>query len=212
MATASPRLPASQGRRSFLKKGVLGGALLALGGIGVLASRRTRPVPLPSEGLLVLDWREYAVLMSIASRLLPGGEGFPSISQAGVGLRADRALSLAEPNAANEVKQLLRLFDNALAGFLFGGRVRPFTALSSEEQDEVLAEWQSSGIELRRTGFQALRTLAVASYFAAPLSWPAVHYPGPPQGFHQPEAPTWRGGGEKRADGNGVFHPETSRD
>lgn len=212
MATASPQSAPDQGRRSFLKKGVLGGVLLAIGGVGLLASRRTRPIPLPSEGLLVLDWREYAILMSVASRLLPAGEGFPSASQVGVGVHADRALSLAEPNAAKEVKQLLRLFDNALAGFLFGGRVRPFTSLPSEEQDEVLAEWQSSRLQLRRTGFQALRTLAIASYFAAPLSWPAVHYPGPPQGFHQPEAPAWRGGGQKRPDGNGVFHPETSRD
>lgn len=186
--------------------------MLAIGGAGLLASRRTRPAPLPAEGLRVLDWREYAVLMSVAARLVPAGEDFPSLEQVGLGLKADRILSLVDPAAAKELKQLLRLFDNALAGFLFGGRIHPFTALPSEQQDQVLAQWQSSRLQIRRTGFQALRTLAVASYFGSPLSWPAVHYPGPPAGFHQPHAPIWRGGAEKRPDGNGVFHPHSSSD
>ncbi|HEX4803047.1 MAG TPA: hypothetical protein VFV14_06030, partial [Myxococcaceae bacterium] len=123
-----------------------------------------------------------------------------------------RILSRADPSAAKEVKQLLILFENALAGFIFGGRVEPFTRLSAGEQDEVLREWQSSRLRLRRTGFQALRTLAIAGYFGSSRSWPAVQYPGPPPGFHQPDAPAWRGGDEKRPEGNGVFHPESADD
>jgi hypothetical protein len=35
-----------------------------------------------------------------------------------------------------------------------------------------------------------------------------VNYPGPPRGFHQPDAPVWKGGGQPRPEGNGVFHEE----
>jgi hypothetical protein len=188
---------ALQGRRSFLKKGVFGGLVLALGGGGFLASRRSWMLPVPAQGLLVLDPTEYAILMSIAARMVPGGEGFPSVQEVNVGLNADGILARSDPAAAREVKQLLKLFENALAGFLFGGRLHPFTRLATDDQDRVLREWQSSRLEIRRTGITALRTLVIASYFGSPLSWPALHYPGPPPGFHRPDAPVWRGG-EKR--------------
>lgn len=203
---------ALQGRRSFLKKGIFGGFLLALGGAGFLASRRSRLLPPPAQGLLILDATEYAVLTSIAARMVPGGEGFPKVQEVDVGVIADQILARSDPAVAKEVKQLLNLFENALAGFLFSGRIRPFTSLAAGDQDRVLQEWESSRLDIRRTGFSALRTLVIAGYFGSPLSWSAVHYPGPPQGFHQPDAPVWRGGGEKRPEGNGVFHAESSRD
>jgi len=212
MDTAHQPTSTPGSRRGFLKKGIFGGLILAVCGGGFLASRRGRSIPLPQEGLKVLDPSEYAVLMAIATRLIPEGEGFPSVEQVGVGLNADRILAQTDPAAAREVKQLLNLFENALAGFLFGGRIRPLTDLAGADQDEVLRDWESSRLAIRRTGFAALRTLALASYFGSPLSWPAVHYSGPPPGFHQPEAPVWRGGGVSRPDGNGVFHPESSSD
>jgi hypothetical protein len=212
MDTAGQPTSVAESRRGFLKKGIFGGLILAVGGAGFLASRRSRTVPLPTQGLEVLDPAEYSVLMAIAARLVPDGEGFPSAQEVGVGLNADRILARTDPAAAKEVKQLLRLFENALAGFIFAGRIRPFTRLAPPDQDEVLGEWQSSRLEIRRTGFTALRTLVLASYFGSPASWPAVHYPGPPPGFHQPDAPAWRGGGETRPEGNGVFHREASND
>src|SRR5262249_43866958 len=142
-----------------------------------------------------------------AARVLPEAEGFRSVWEVGAGANADRILTLADPAAAKELKQLLRLFENALAGFIFDRRIHAFTSLSPSEQDQALRDWQSSRLQIRRTGFQALRTLVLAAYFSSPLTWQTVRYPGPPTGFHQPDAPVWRGGGEKRPDGNGVFHP-----
>ena len=49
-------------RRSLLKKGLFGGAVLAVGGAGFLASRGTKRVALPPEGLKVLSEDEYAVV------------------------------------------------------------------------------------------------------------------------------------------------------
>lgn len=199
-------------RRTFLKKGLLGGFVLSIGGAGFLLTRSTRQVALPDQLLAVLDPTEYSVLQAVAGRLIPQRAGFPTVQQVGAALNADRILLLADPCARKEVKQLLKLFENALAGFLFGGRLRPFTQLAPEEQDAVLGEWQNSRLQIRRTGFQALRTLAMAAYFGSPLTWAASGYPGPPEGFHQRYAPVWKGGGAKRPEGNGVYHPELSRE
>jgi hypothetical protein len=38
--------------------------------------------------------------------------------------------------------------------------------------------------------------------------WPVVGYPGPPVAFHDAAAPVWKGGGQPRPDGPGVFREE----
>jgi len=199
-------------RRSVLKKGLLGGALLALGGAGLLATRGTRRVPLPKEPLTVLSADEFAVVHAIAERVLAPRPGAPTVDQLNVGYTVDVILSRAGEDVRKELKQLLGLFENGLAGFLFGGRTKPFTQLAPEAQDDVLREWRDSRLELRRTGYQALRTLVGAAYYSSKDSYAAVGYPGPPEGFHQPDAPEWRGGGQPRPEGNGVFHEEGGTD
>src|SRR5687767_11904154 len=69
-------------RRSLLKRGLMGGALLAVGGGSALALRRTKLVPLPKEGLSVLDPVEYAIMHAIGARVVPAREGFPQLDVA----------------------------------------------------------------------------------------------------------------------------------
>src|SRR5260370_40588112 len=97
MDTAGQASSLPHSRRGFLKKGIFGGLILAVGGGGFLASRRGRSIPLPPEGLKVLDPGEYAVLMAIAARLIPEGEGFPPVEQVGGGLNTDRSPAPNEP-------------------------------------------------------------------------------------------------------------------
>jgi hypothetical protein len=198
-------------RRSLLKRGLLGGSLLGLGGLGFLALRGGRLVPVPPDGLRVFSPREFAVLDAVAHRLVRPRAGWPTVEELGVALAADRIAERTEPSAQKELKQLLGLFENGLAGFLFGGRTHPFTALDGEEQDRVLAEWRDSNLALRRTGFSALRTLVLAGYYKSPRVWPALGYLGLPAGIHRPEAPEWRGGDVPRPDGNGVWHGDPLR-
>jgi hypothetical protein len=194
-----------QTRRSFIKRGFFGGAVLALGGVGGLALRRGADVALPAEGLRVLGKREYAVLEAIARRVVTPQPGFPTPDEVRVAFTCDRVLALADETSQVEVRQLLELFDNALAGFLLGGRITPFTKLSSEAQDEVLREWMTSRLELRRTGYMALRTLVTSAYYGNPATWAAVGYPGPPKAFHDPTAPVWKGGSEPRPPSPGIW-------
>jgi hypothetical protein len=184
-------------RRSVLKKGFLGAVLLALGGAGFLALRRGPSVRLPPN-LLVLDEREYAVVAALVARLIPRRQGFPAAEELETAVAVDRVMSMQDDSTRKELKLLLMLFENALPTFLFSGRTRAFTALSTDEQDQVLEEWMTSKLTLRRTGYLALRTLINASYYGNPAVWPAAHYPGPPPGLHDAQAPVWKGGGQPR--------------
>ncbi|HMK72724.1 MAG TPA: gluconate 2-dehydrogenase subunit 3 family protein [Myxococcaceae bacterium] len=205
------RGPPSPGRRSLLKRGLLGGALLAAGGAGFLALRPGRRLAPPPGGMLVFSEHEAAVLDALARRIVGDVPGWPTVAEVGVVQAVDRIAARAEPSVQAELKQLLGLFDNALAGFLFGGWLRPFTALDPADQDRVLEDWRDSRIALRRTGYNALRTLVLAGYTQSPQTWRPIGYPGPPEDYLQPDAEVWRGGASPRPEGNGVFHPEALR-
>ncbi len=208
MLSEVPPLPS---RRFLLKRGLWGSALLVVGGAGVLAFRPGKRVPLPPGGLRVFSEREYGVLDALAHRLVGTLPGWPSVEQVGVAQAVDRIAERIESSAQAELKQLLALFDNALSGFLFDGNTQPFTALDAAEQDRLLEHWRDSRLAIRRTGYNALRTLVLAGYFQSPLTWKPIGYPGPDEGFFEPDAPVWFGGGAPRPEGNGVFHPEAAR-
>jgi hypothetical protein len=168
-------------RRTFLKRGLLGGALLALGGGTMLAFRPTRYGAAPTRALVVLDPRAFQVLVAVARRIVTTEGADPVAIAHGI----DGALASSPPEAQADIGKLLMLFENALGGLLFDGRVTPFTHLSPGEQDRVLERWRDSKLALRRTGYQALRKLCLASYYAMPSSWGPVHYP-PPMSVGEP--------------------------
>src|SRR5215470_5008276 len=106
-------------RRRFLQVGFFGGVLLAGAGLGVWPSRvRFRP----RSRLHVLDEREFAVLAAIAARTVVA----PGADPVAIAHRLDASLVLQVPEAQQDYKQLLMLFENALAGALLDGRLRPF--------------------------------------------------------------------------------------
>ncbi len=175
-------------RRSLLKLGLGGAALLAAGGLGLgLWPGPVRPTP---SGLAVLDPRSYSVLAAVADRICPGGEGLPAASDLDVAALVDSHLARLHPADAAELLQGLVLLENALAGLIFDGRPKPFTACSPEVQDAVLLAWQGSRVTVRRVVFQALRGLIAAAYWGHPDLYAAVGYPGPPDysGFGLPPA------------------------
>ncbi|MFT3706859.1 MAG: gluconate 2-dehydrogenase subunit 3 family protein [Archangium sp.] len=191
-------------RRGFLKKGLFGGLVLALGGGGWLFTRKGAEVTLPA-GVANLTAAEYAVVNALVNRFAPKGGQFPSADALQTALAVDRIFGMVEESTRAELKQLLMLFENALPNFLFGGRTAAFSTLTGEEQDEVLAEWMNSRLTVRRTGYNALRGLVLAAYFGNKQTWAAVGYGGPIPGIHDPNAVEYRGGEQERPLGNGIF-------
>jgi hypothetical protein len=82
--------------------------------------------------------------------------------------------------AQKELRQLVGLFENALAGLLLDGQWRTFTASSPEQQDARIRAWQKSRFTVRRTGYRALKKIVYSCYYGAPETWKAIGYPGPP--------------------------------
>lgn len=162
-------------RRGFLKKGLLGGALLALGGSGLLLYPGQH-VAAPTQALRVLDERAFQVMVAIAARVVP----YPGADAVAIAHAVDASLSRTVPEAQADVVKLLGLFENALPGLLLDGRAAPFTRLDPDAQDRALERWRDSRLVLRRSGYHALRRLCLGAYYADPITWPALHYRGPP--------------------------------
>ena len=164
-------------RRSFLRKGLIGGALLALGGVG-LAVYPSKEVGVATAPLEALEPRAFQVLVALASRIVTAAGSNPVAIAHG----ADRTLSYALPETQEAINKLLGLFENALPGLLLDGRLQPFTRLAAQSQDAVLESWRTSRLVLRRTGYQALRKLVLAAYYIDESSWGPLAY-APPRGF-----------------------------
>lgn len=188
-------------RRTFVQRGLFGGALLFFGGSGALALYPTRHLASPTKWLHALDDRGFQVMVAIAARVVARPDADPvAIAEA-----VDESLARTPPEAQADIGSLLGLFENALPGMLLDGRVVPFTRLDGPAQDRVLESWRDSRIVLRRAGYHALRRLCLAAYYSDERSWPAIHYGGPPDvsGFFHDDSragtPEWLAAQDQKA-------------
>lgn len=171
-----------QSRRHFLKRGLIGGALLASGAVG-LGLWPTRRAHAPRRELQVIDERQFAVLAAVAARIVQA----PGADPIDIAHRVDAFCACGSLEARRDLGRLLRLLDNGLAGLLLDGQLRPFTAASPGEQDARLQAWRDSRIAVRRSGYQVLRKLTTGAHYSSPTTWASVGYPGPPT-ISQPAA------------------------
>ncbi len=170
-------------RRGFLKKGLIGGALLLVGGAMPLALRETQLGPAPRAPLKLLTPSEYAVFAAIAARIVPGTAApptWPTAQALDCAGKVDALLARTHPETGLEFRQLLRLFESSVLGLVTTLRPTPFTQLSAADQDGRLESWRRSRVAVFRSGYQAVARLAHATYFSSPEIYPLVGYPGPP--------------------------------
>lgn len=167
-------------RRGFLKVGVLGTAVAAVGGIG-LALRGPDARKTPGD-LQVFNAKEYAILAALAQVICPPhGKSLPGANAIDVAAKADALLAPMNGAIQKEFKILVNVFDNAITGLLFEGRITPFSKLSYEEQVRSFESWAGSSVAFRRTAYQALRAMMAALYYGDERTWEGVGYGGPPE-------------------------------
>jgi hypothetical protein len=164
-------------RRTFIRRGLFGGFLLAVGGSIGLAVWPTDKRARPRRALVALDERQFAILAAVAGRMVQ----VPGADPIEIAHRVDAQMAAAYPEARSDFTKLLLLVDNALAGLLLDGRPKPFTRLGPATQDDVLVSWRESRLVVRRSGYAVLRKLTQAAHWGAPEAWAETGYPGPPQ-------------------------------
>lgn len=163
-------------RRDFIKKGLLGGAILAVSGaaLSLWPVRRKEGVATPA--LKVLSESAFWTLVALAERVVPSGADHLKVASG-----VDLALTYVSKEAQGDLNALLGLLENGVAGLLLGGQPQPFSQRSEEARDTTIVQWETSRITLRRGGMHALRKLCLASYYGDSTNWMKMGYQGPPQ-------------------------------
>jgi hypothetical protein len=178
-------------RRRFLRRGLVGGALLVVAGAAPFAFRTTR-LRQPRDALRVLSAAEYSVLAAVVARIVPGdgaGPPWPSADALDCAGKIDALMARVHPSVGHDFRRLLRLIESGLGGALLAASPRPFTRAAPVEQDARLEAWRGSRLALLRSGYQAVKRLAHATYYASPETYTLIGYPGPPGVPQPPETP-----------------------
>ncbi len=165
------------GRRTWLKLGVAGGALFAVGG-GVAAwlswgydrklGARDRPVS--------LSVKEFAVVRAVVSALLPGADDLPPGNELGVAQRVDEELWAASEKQRAQLKQGLQLLEHLPLAY---GRASRFTALDPDDAARLFTELVASDRDSVRQLALALKQLVHLEYYGDERTWAAMRYDGP---------------------------------
>jgi hypothetical protein len=162
-------------RRSFIGVGLLGSALLVVGGGAGLALRSGDSAVKPKRALQVLTPTAFPVMVAVAARVMLGTTGDPIE----IAHRVDETLRFAPKQAQRDMNLVLGLFENALTGLLTRGQPTPFTLLSEADQDAALKAWRDSRVATLRGAYHGLRKLSLAAHYASPDAFAEVKYPGP---------------------------------
>lgn len=128
----------------------------------------------------LLPW-QFVVVDQIASRMVssdaPEDRTIPSARDAGVAEYIDGYLAGMSQATRGDLLTMIRYIEH-LAPVAVGYRHR-FTALSGDEQDEVLRSLESSRFSLLRAGFEGLKSLVMMGYYRDPRTWKILGYRGP---------------------------------
>lgn len=163
-------------RRRFLKASlVAGGALLGVGGGGLLMLRGRAP---EVSALRVLDAHEYRTLQSLVEVMLPNTSAIP-IDPASMDLpRAFDGFLADEPeHNVKDLQKALVLIE--FGPLVFEGKLATFSRLDLAERSKHWEAWAVSDNLLRRKVSIAMRKFFNLVYFDREEVWPHIGYPGP---------------------------------
>lgn len=163
-------------RRRFLKVSlVAGGAILGVGGGGLLALRGRAP---SVDGLRLLDDHEYRTLQSLVEVMLPKTDEIP-VDAVSMDLpRAfDEFLSGEPEHNVKDLRKALVLIE--FGPLVFDKKVTTFSRLAVAERTEHWDSWGVSDNLLRRQVSIAMRKFFNLVYFDHEEVWPSIGYPGP---------------------------------
>lgn len=166
-------------RRSWLKGGVVAGAVLALGG-GAVALWR----PGWSAGRLTPAGRELFEVIArvVLEGLLPDAAAAPAAYRAAMQAhleRVDATIAAFAPSIQAEIAELTALLLHPAGRYLLTGLGSDWSRAEMPALRQAMQGLRESRLALRQQAYHALRDLSNGAYFAGPETWPAIGYPGP---------------------------------
>jgi hypothetical protein len=169
------RAAAALDRRAFLKAaGAVAAAGLLPAGCGGVPDLLAPP---PDLRLAVLSPRAYATLNAAGARIVgPQGAALIERRTVDVGALADQMLARS-PVLAGLLSQGLAVLEFGVWPLV--AKLRPFTSLSAEAQDRVLADLGGSHLETKRALYGGVRALVLSMFYGAPATRLLSGYPGP---------------------------------
>jgi hypothetical protein len=167
-------------RRSFLTLAGSGAALAALARVAPGAGLACGPGAAPPAGVAggFFSEDEREILTAVVERMVDTGlPDAPRVRESGAVDAIDRLCGGLDRELTRPLPALLRLVD--WGPYLFDLAFARFRELPPEAQDASLQGWMTSGLALRRQGFQALKGLACFGWYSREESWRLVGYAGP---------------------------------
>lgn len=171
-------------RRTFLRAGVAGTAILATVGIttGVIGFKRVsnQDVATGYQFLRPDDVELFRALTpAILAGSLPKDESQHSAIINDILLRIDDTCMRLGPANQKELGQLFDLLNFAPTRRLAAGIKQPWANLSINDAEAFLTRWRESSVGLFNAAYRVLTKLPSNAYFAMPASFAATGYPGP---------------------------------
>jgi hypothetical protein len=170
-------------RRTFLKTGLAGGALLALAAaFREPLTRRGRQALMEGYPLVASERTVVAAIASVILRgVMPGKDPERGAALSRVVDGVAVAVSSLGASAQWEISELFALLMFPPTRIAVAGLLRPWEQAADADIESFLAAWRDSRFGLLQSGYQALHDLVLGAWYADPSSWAAIGYPGPPQ-------------------------------
>jgi hypothetical protein len=165
-------------RRSFLKLGFAGSAVLATAGLGAMLTGCSSREQAVARGFAFLRDADLELLHALLPALL---EGVPlDDARAEETLRRiDSLCARFQGRSAEKLRQLFDLLNLGVARRLTTGVSTPWASAPPAQVAAFLGRWRTSSVGLFNVGYSALAELAAAGYFGQPGAWSFSGYPGP---------------------------------
>jgi len=161
-------------RRTLLKVGLIGGAVLtAAGGVAYLLKPEARDAAASNDTKVVLR----GVMPALLAAALPADPNARALALESALQRTLATIAGLPSPTRIELGELFALLASAPGRWLAG--VDRWEHASVEQISTFLQRWRTHSFDLFQAGYQALHDLVLGPYYAEPSTWEAIGYPGP---------------------------------
>ena len=158
-------------RRTALKTGLLGGALL--GAAGLVGRFAGRDADADRTGVLT------ALVPAMLDGALPAERKLADAAIARCVASVGTAIAGLSPQAQAELAQLFSLLSLPPGRLLLAGLAQPWPQADVADVRGALTRWREHPLALLQTAYQALHDLVLGAWYGDEANWAAMGYGGP---------------------------------